>query len=355
MQQMKVALLTIWHVKNYGAELQTYATVKALRQMGCQVEVIDYRLSDERKKSFLGKIAYIVELVSPLYYKFNQFWKKYIPSSFYYKTSEDLYRNPPKADVYMVGSDQVWNPDITKSRYNSYFLNFGPDSVKRVSYASSFGVGEWQHTDIFDDVKSLLMRFDYITCREDLGVELLNNQFNLKAKSVVDPTLLFDSYPEFAMRSSNGKSLVFYPLSDDPELESLSQKVAAILGLKVINNNNVRKILGRIAWNRSSIEEWVKNIAESQFVITRSFHGLVFSLLYNKQFALLKIRNGRNSRVDNLLKKVGLENRVYETPEALLNDRPWNKSINYKYVNSRMMELREESWGTLKSMLDYER
>lgn len=352
---MKIALLTIWHVENYGAELQTYATVKALKQLNFDVEVIDFRLSDESKKSLLGRIASVIQIVSPLKFKFNRFWKKYIPSSRRYKTSSDLMENPPIADIYMVGSDQVWNPDITQTRAKNYFLNFGSREIKRVSYASSFGVSEWMHADLYEDVKSLLMNFDHVTCREDLGVKLLRNQFGVDAINVVDPTLLFVSYPEFVELPKEKNNLVFYPLSEDSGLEILSQKVAAILDLNIVNNNKVSKLFGRTVWNRNSIEEWVKNIAESKFVITRSFHGLIFSLLYNKQFALLKIRNGRNSRVENLLGKIGLEDRMYDTPEALLNDEPWKRQIDYSVVNSRVANLREQSWNVLKTMLDYER
>lgn len=352
---MKIALLTIWHVENYGAELQTYATVKALKQLNSDVEVIDFRLSDESKKSLLGRIASVIQIVSPLKFKFNRFWKKYIPSSRRYKTSSDLMENPPIADIYMVGSDQVWNPDITQTRAKNYFLNFGPKNIKRISYASSFGVAEWKHANLYEDVKSLLKNFDYVTCREELGVNLLKNQFGIDATYVVDPTLLFASYPEFVKSPVEKKNLVFYPLSEDSELEALSKKVATTLDLNLVDNNKVTKLLGRTEWNRNSVEEWVKNIAESEFVITRSFHGLVFSLLYNKQFALLKIRNGRNSRVENLLRKLGLEDRIYDTPEALLSDEPWNRQIDYSVVNSRVAKLREESWNVLKSMLGDER
>lgn len=351
---MKITLLTLWHVKNYGAELQTYATVKALKLLGCEVEVLDFRLSDTLRPSFLGKIALFVEALSPMNRNFRNFWRKYIPSSKRYRSPEKLLSNPPIADIYMVGSDQVWNPDITGSHSISYFLDFGPSSVRRISYASSFGVDVWKYNNLHKDVKTLLKRFDFVTCREETGVRLLKEQFNIDAINVVDPTLLFPLYPEFATPKLK-PYLVFYPLTEDKELERLSIKVSTILGLKVFNNNSITKIFGKISWNRISVQDWVKNIAESQFVITRSFHGLVFSILYNKQFAMLKIKNGRNSRVENLLKKVGLEDRVYDSPENLLQDKPWERVIDYSIVNSRIAELREDSWKILKSMLGYER
>lgn len=350
---MKISLLTIWRVKNYGAELQTYATVKALKQLNFDVEVIDFRLTDESKMSFLGRIASYVQIISPSKLKFNKFWKKYIPSTRRYKTSSDLMENPPVADIYMVGSDQVWNPDITRNRAKYYFLNFGSSDIKRVSYASSFGVSEWKHANIYEDVKSLLQNFDYVTCREESGVKLLKDQFSIDAINVVDPTLLFEAYPEFVKSPVEKKTLVFYPLSEDTELKILSQKVAEILDLNLVNTNKVTKLFGRTVWNRNSVEEWVQNIAGSQFVITRSFHGLIFSLLYNKQFALLKVRNGRNSRVENLMNKIGLEDRIYDTPEGLLNDKPWERKIDYSIVNSHVSKMREESWNVLKSILGY--
>ena len=102
---MKIALMTIWHVKNYGAELQTYATVKTLQEMGHAVTVIDYRLFETPKRtSFAGRILDFVYSLSPENIKFECFWKKYIPSTKHYISYNELKNDVPDADLYLVGS-----------------------------------------------------------------------------------------------------------------------------------------------------------------------------------------------------------------------------------------------------------
>lgn len=127
---MKIALLTIWHECNYGAELQAYATVKILQNLGHKVEMIDIRLSDCRKGNINQKIFNIVCGITPGYRKFINFWKKYIPVTRRYNSIDKLQKRPPVADVYLVGSDQVWNPELTKEFSLLYFLNFGDNNIK---------------------------------------------------------------------------------------------------------------------------------------------------------------------------------------------------------------------------------
>ena len=98
---MKIALLTIWHEKNYGAELQAYATIKVLQQLGHDVKMIDIRLSDMGKPSLGGRISLLVESISPNHRKFEYFWKSYIPTTQRYTSIEELQANPPEADIYI--------------------------------------------------------------------------------------------------------------------------------------------------------------------------------------------------------------------------------------------------------------
>ena len=174
---MNIALLTIWREKNYGAELQAYATVKLLQNLGHDVKMIDIRLSDCRRGNINQKIYNLICSLTPGHRKFKKFWENNIPVTRRYKTIEDIQKNPPKADVYMVGSDQVWNPDITSNFSLLYFLNFGSESVKRVSFASSFGSVLWTHSELKADVHMLLKRFHHVTCREKSGVLLLKKEF----------------------------------------------------------------------------------------------------------------------------------------------------------------------------------
>lgn len=340
---MRIALLTIWHEKNYGAELQAYATIKVLQNLGHNVQMINIHLSDMKKKSFKQRVVDIIAQFGQDEKSFNRFWKKNIPTTRRYATIAQLKNNPPKADVYIVGSDQVWNPDITKDFAPLFFLNFGPMSIHRVAFASSFGTETWLHNELNEYIRSQLQLFSSISCREESGVSFLDKEFGLTAKCVLDPTLLLNDYSDLTGPIHDDRTLVYYPLSHDEELQSYSILLAGNLGLKPININSSYRLFNRIPWRRTSIEDWVRNIAQAQFVITRSFHGLVFCLLYKRQFAILNSRNGRGNRLVNLLRIVGLQDRFYPDITSLDKDKPWERAIDYSVVYSRLEKKRKDS------------
>lgn len=348
---MKIALLTIWHEKNYGAELQAYATIRILQELGHDVSMIDIRLTDMQKLSVKGYIARGIMWLSPCNRKFNAFWKKYIPCTRRYKSIEELKADPPEADVYIVGSDQVWNPDITKEFSTLFFLNFGHEHVERVSFASSFGVEEWKHGMLTDEIGGLLKRFSAISCREQSGVEILKKHFQINATCVADPTFILGDYSKLTGSIKHRQSLVYYPLSNDIELESYAEGLAKRLHLKAVNNKKSTTLFHRIEWDRTSIEAWVKNIAEAEFVITRSFHGLVFSLLYQRQFAVLASRNGRGVRLVDLLTQLGLSHRIYNSTDEIDQSEPWKDTIDYTQISVKINDLQKQSVDFLKKAL----
>lgn len=349
---MNVALLTIWHEMNYGAELQAYATIKILKNLGHNVRMIDIRLSDRDCLSLKSRIIQLIKSYSPVSRKFNAFWKDHIPTTKRYYSIEQLCKDWPNADVYVVGSDQVWNPQITGTFNDIFFLNFGSSDVKRISLASSFGQDAWEYPELIPSIKRLLSKFSLISCREESGVKILKETFGYDAKLVLDPTLLLDSYSELYDGNFNTTDkIVYYPLSDDRELADLANKLADYYNIEAVNINKASYLWGKILWDKPSIGEWLKNIAEAKFVITRSFHGLVFSLLFNKDFAVLKGRNNRTTRLTNLLKLLNLEDRMFNDTKEMWQKAPWNAPICYKQVNRRLSELRECSLKTIKEAL----
>lgn len=349
---MKIALLTIWHEKNYGAELQAYATIKLLQNLGHQVEMINIRLSDMRKGNINSKIYNLICNFTPGHKKFKKFWNTHIPMTRRYNTIKEIQNNPPIADLYMVGADQVWNPELTKEFSLLYFLNFGPANMKRVSFASSFGTTTWNYLELQDDVMNLLKRFNYVTCREETGVSLLRNIFGIKSTNVLDPTLILGDYKNLIPNIKEKNTLLYYPLSKDVELEVFAHKLSEELQLLPINNNNKKFILGRLEWNRTGIEEWLNNIAESKFVVTRSFHGLVFSLLFHRNFAIVATKNGRNSRIIDLLSLIGLTDRFYDSFDSLYASKPWTRKIDYDIIDQRISTIRKNSLNELKTALN---
>lgn len=350
---MKVALLTIWHVENYGAELQTYATVKKLKELGCAVEVIDFRLFNEvNTQSWRKKISIFIQSLLPVNRKFNSFWEKYIPSTKCYQSLEDLMAFPPEADLYLVGSDQVWNTDITLDKASVYFLPFGPKTVLKASFASSIGTTEWRgDEELTQLVINQLKHFKAISCREQTGIEIVENVFGLYARLVADPTLLYPNYKELTGIIHPQKELVFYPLSENNEMELFCMNLAKKLNLSYKNANRIQKTIRSIVWNRPSIESWIKTIAGASLVITPSFHGLTMSLLHHRQFIILaNNQNGRYSRITDLLKYVGLMERYFTSYEDVLNSKIWEKQIDYIDVDNRISILREQSIDFLKQL-----
>lgn len=348
---MKIALLTIWHDGNYGAEMQAYATIKILKKLGHDVEMINIRLSDKNKLSLKGKIGYCVTLLSPYYRKFNSFWQTHIPVTQRYHNLKELQDNPPIADAYIVGSDQVWNPALTKDFKNLYFLDFGKSNVKKISYASSFGTDKWNYNEHTAEIKKLLEQFIAVSSRETSGVKILKETFNICAENVLDPTLLFNGYPELTGKLKETKNLVYYPLAAFPELKEYSYKLSKRIGLTPYNANWHNNISKGIIWNRNSIENWVKDIAEAEFVITPSFHGLAFSLLYHRKFAIIVKNKRLATRITSLLNLLDLKERVFESIEELDKAEPWKIEIDYEKVDEILSELRKQSISFLNKSL----
>ena len=347
---MKIALFTIWHVYNYGAEMQTYATVRALTDLGHTVEVVDLRLSDAAPKNLKMKVASHISSFTSLNVKFTRFWSDYIPSTRRYRSIEDLMSHPPKADVYLVGSDQVWNIELTGSLAPAFFLEFG-DNIRRVSYASSFGTSCLSEKFVQVFCRSL-EKFNFVSCREQNGVELLKKHFNIDAVNVLDPTLLHENYFELTGEMKENDSLVFYPVSEDvDEIERFSIKLSESLNLSYINVNKRRKLWGSIRWDCLSVQHWLRAIGQSKFVITTSFHGIAFSLLFHRQFAAIGIDKRRNVRMTDLLSKLGLMDRYFESVEALRDERPWTKRIDYDSVDDKLRALRSGSYTFLQNAL----
>ena len=162
---MKIGLLTYHYTVSYGATLQTYATCKALQMLGHEVEIIDYRIS--QKDSLLYRFAFLPKELST-----KRLWRKIYPQvSSFYPDEESLRKGAINYDAIIVGSDQTWNPDISGVKCLSFFLNFGQPSVKRLSYASSFGFSSWpsKYKHLIPQIKQYLSRFNAISIKVSLS------------------------------------------------------------------------------------------------------------------------------------------------------------------------------------------
>lgn len=324
---MKIAIITYHYSNNKGAVMQTYALCRFLKENGHQVEIIDIRQDENANQHFLIKI--IKNIIWN--YRMKKDINKYYPKlSQRYHSVKELQENPPIADCYMVGSDQVWNPNISKDLFLAYFLDFGDKNIKRISYASSFGLTEWiiKDNNKNNHIASLLKQFNYLSVREFEGKKLAEKEFNVSPTIVLDPTFLNDSYPEFGKIQDN-KEIVCYKLNKTNDFWNHINKVGEGLNLPILflNHNFPKK--GFKYCFPPSLKTWMKKMAGASFIVTDSFHGVAFSIINRKQFVVILNHNDRDSRLLTLIRTMHLEDRMYNSVKDMVNDQPWKKKIDY--------------------------
>lgn len=345
---MKVSIITYHDEDNYGATLQAYATYRAVKELGYTPEIINLHMA--HRESIITKIIFRLKR-----FRFNRFRSKYMPNmTKLYTSLVELQKNPPQSDVYLVGSDQTWNPVISKEYALAYFLDFGDDGIKRISYASSFGTSSWVDSAFAkkDNVKRLLSRFSSRLIREDKGVEICKKEFGLDASQVVDPVLLFPSYPELtgAIRQSN--NIIVYKIKNDAEFYKRAVILGKEMSCDVRSIGSMRQLKGIKTSYPERIEDWIANIASAKYVFTDSFHGTVLSLLYHRQFVIYVGEKSKLSRITSLLKMVGLEDRLFSNEDNIAEiQRVLNTPIDYEKVDIILNHQRAESMDYLRKAI----
>lgn len=256
----KINLLTIHWGKCYGAVMQTYATCKLLEESGHEVHVINL-IHPSTKKTY-KRLRKWVDLFRE--FQFYLFKKKYF-SNLTSKSYEILYNKLPSADYYAVGSDQVWNKDITDPFYLDYYLHFVPNRIKRISLSSSFGKTEWnQEEALTNEVKNELNKFVAVSVREDSGVELLHDIFNISSIQLPDPTIGYGSFDKLLPNRNPKHQLFTFLFKNTLESKAIVEGCASQLHIPVYKNNRLN------SYFRNGPIDWLSNIANSDFIITDS-------------------------------------------------------------------------------------
>lgn len=377
----KVGIITIVKVNNYGAELQAYALQKKLNILGYDAEIIDY-LFYKNKAHISEKISRpfypypvkkrIKEFLEPWYHKirclpywdskqkrdraFDLFHKRYTRfSAICYRSYSQIYQNPPMYDVYCVGSDQVWNPGCY-TNLSPYFVSFAPSGKKRISYASSFGVKVLPQ-DAREKYRDLLLQMDAISVREDAGVGIVNELVGRNAVKVADPTLLLstDDWLEIANydKVPTAKYLLLYVLKDSDYIKQKALEIGRKHGLKVIRickeaYQQDKKTDGIIDILDAAPDDFLGLFSKAEIVLTNSFHGTVFSILFRKDFyTVMKRGVENNSRQIDLLEALGIEERIAYEGEFVEKNK-----IDYTDCCSRMNLLIKKSEDYLINVIE---
>lgn len=370
---MKIGIITIQKCDNFGADLQAYALQKKLQLMGYDAENIDYlfyknprhqKRAGEKPIFKLSLVNRLKEKIFPLVVglrnlrhwgkmakrraRFEAWFKAHVRCGKEYRSVRSLYEDMPQYDVYMVGSDQVWNPRMG-SNILPYFLNFAPPEARKVSYAASLGVGSLT-TPVFLKYRELLSEFSHIGLREAQGVELIARmKLGAEVRQVLDPTLLLtaDDWAQVASAPAARPSadyLLLYDLIASPETVEMARGLAAKRGLVVVRMGDGAYGPGEFLWL----------FAHASCVVTNSFHGTVFSILNEKEFVSVIPRGMTNaSRIESLLKVVGLETCVVRAEESARGEEL--PRIDWSEVRTRLEGARRESVDFLERVLSGEK
>lgn len=350
MSKKKVGIITVHRNVNYGANLQAFASCKFINNLGLDAEIIDYYPKEIDKDNYLFswlklsydhgkskslvhnlKLSSALALSAPEKNKrlkgFYSFRKKYCKLSTKYKTFEEI-ANGGYTDV-VCGSDQIWNPDVTK-RINPYYFGDVFGVTNKVSYAASLGKAVYTP----DDEKKageLIKKIDYVSVREEKSVDYVKTISGKKVIDVCDPVFLLDKeeYEKIAKPIKVKKPYILvYSVISNTTMLSAAKKYAEQKGLTLVEIcQNKSRGAGHLQLCTASPEELLGAMKDAEVVLTNSFHGTAFSIIFNKDFYAFdnKLRKGR---ISNLLSKAGLENRIVEDEIKEL------APIDYNVVNN---------------------
>lgn len=375
---MNIGILTLSIHGNYGGTLQNYALVTILKRMGFKVETIDYKnLRHQRIKikifrtlRFIGGKYCIkaISQISPkfaLLYHIRTFADKYIPFTKVLSTPHKLKKIASKYDFLIVGSDQVWRKIFIYDNIGTYFFDFSKNiPPKKIAYAASIGTEkcEYNSTEI-SLINEYIKNFTAISVREDSSIHLIKNVFKWDCPNpelVLDPTLLLsrNDYISIIQKEKTltpqKANLFYYILDETEEKKSCIDFLSEELNLYSysIYSTNQKSLLDILRTGYTQkIEQWLSSIYHTDFIITDSFHGMVFSIIFHKQFLVYANKERGLSRFTSLLKLLNLENRIFFSLEELKEKEIWKESINYEKIDNILSHYQQESFNFLKRNL----
>lgn len=366
LRKKNTATITFHKAINYGAILQTYALQQTLFKLNIENEIINYTCKEIEKTDRLIRIdslrTFIKSVINikSFYFKrkkFNNFMKEYIHVTS--EVNKEFLRSEvfnKQYDVFITGSDQVWNYEITNFD-KTYMLDFVKEDKKKKSYAASFGIEKIPSMYKLE-YKNYLEKFSTILLRERTGAQIIKNLFNRKVEIVLDPAFLLDKNEWNTIIKPNkfDKINEKYILAYMPtvEMKSFAEALSKKYKLPIYNiTEPILKWKNSFGKIESSLgpDEFVSAIKNAKFVITASFHATVFSIIYNREFFININSNGksRGSRLIDLLNLLKINNR--EISEREIKD---FSPLNWNDINKKLEIEKQKSIQALKKMLEVE-
>lgn len=369
----KIGILTQPLKNNYGGLLQAFALQKYLSSVGYDVLTIDLIAKHDKpsikkvvrgvftniiKKYMLRKnVTSILPQYENPYTSAGVQTRRFVMENL--RTTHKLMDTSELAelgiysfDAYVVGSDQVWR-SIYSPNITSFFLDFLKDDhkTKKIAYAASFGVDNCDEytKEELNECSKLAKKFDAISVRENSAVELCKKYFQVETKQIIDPTLLLNQsdYIDLVNRDcvevSRGNMMV-YVLDEAPDKRQMIDKIAQVKGLTPYA---LMPIQGEVF---PSVTSWIRGFMDAEYVVTDSFHGVVFSIIFNKQFIAIGNRARGLARFTSILNKFNLLERLVIDIDDL-DDKLIEKNIDFSKVNEIKKAEQNFAFSFLKESL----
>lgn len=354
---MKVGTLTFPGSPSHGASLQMYALYHTLKTMGTDVEVINY-ISESvihkqtPKKGLKDQLAeLLLKNGGKAFERFEQ-QMNILPKT-PLKTTRELKEYTQGFDRIIVGSDQVWNPQVTGNDMN-FYLAFCDENSKKASYAPSFGVQQVCENDQ-EQIAKLLSEITYLSAREERGKELIFELTQREVPTVLDPTFLVDGDDWRKMKrpsGAKGEYVFVYTIKPSVKLRRAAKAFAEKHGYCLVYiSGGLHGVLDKINPKKHPVfgvgpAEFIDLIDNAKYVFTNSFHGAAFSIILNKNF-YVEFSSDTNSRLITLVKNFELE-------ECIIDCDTFNYAkpqLNYDKVNSILAVKRRESMSYLEGII----
>ena len=348
--ELKIKTITCHKVYNVGASLQAYALVRYLSDMGHDVEIIDYQpeyLCRHYRLNVINNPKYDYPLVRQLYLlaklphrlkerrsqkkiNFDEFEKKYLPlTDKCYRSNEDLKENPPSADIYLAGSDQIWNTIFQNGKDPAFYLDFAPKGSIKASYAASFAIKDIQE-EWKENVKFWIEQLDFISVRESSGVKIIEKLGVNKAVQVMDPVFLLhrsiweELSGEFKVKEPY---LLIYDFENSEDIKCFARKIAKERRLKMYAI--FRDPLADCCFAQAGPLEFLKLIRGAEYVVSNSFHATAFAIIFEKPFAVFERKEQINTRMRDILELLNLKKNNDELKYHTIMENQIDKSKEY--------------------------
>ena len=326
-----VAIANMLFQDNFGAILTVYALYKIIEDFGYNPLIIYNNF-------------YSNNLFADI--RGNKFALKYLNIANEYFSKEELEKINEKCDNFIVGSDQVWRAKAHGETAKFYFLNFAYNFKNKIAYSSSFGInyfeGELKDKILF---KYYLKQFDKVSVREDDGVKICKEDFDVEATHVLDPVFLLNDYDYLINKSrknKNNKFIAVYSLytNIENELNFISNKLNLDIEYLIKDNEEI------------SVEDWIWTIKNSELLITDSFHGSCFAIIFNKPFVCILNEGGGISRLESLSNMFDIKDRIINDLSEVMNKPDFLLKMDYTEINKKLEIEKVKSLNWLKNALE---